>query len=287
MSRIACVKGQFVPLRQAQVSMLDRGYQFADGIYEVVTLWNGRLVDEPEHLLRMERSLDALEIPMPMSARAIQIRIRELLRLHRLKNGLVYMQITRGEAMRNHLVTGIMTPVFTMCLLPARFPTLQEKTQGVRVITAPDQRWLRCDIKSIALLPNMLTRMASHRAKAKEAWQINAAGHITEGSLSNAYIVRADGVIQTHPADYAILGGIRREMVLRIAKENNMPLEEKPFTLTDVAKASEAFMSSASSFVLPITKVDEMSIGDGKVGPVTQQLMALYEAHVMAMPRVM
>lgn len=287
MSRIACVKGQFVPLRQAQVSMLDRGYQFADGIYEVVTLWNGRLVDELPHLARMERSLAALEIPMPMSARAIQIRIRELLRRHRLKNGLVYMQITRGEAMRNHLFAGEMMPVFTMCLLPARFPTVQEKSEGVRVITAPDQRWLRCDIKSIALLPNMLTRMASHRAKAKEAWQINGSGHITEGSLSNAYIVRADGVIQTHPADYAILGGIRREMVLKLAKENGLPLEEKPFTLDDVKKASEAFMSSASSFVLPITKVDDITIGNGKVGAVTQTLMALYQAHVDAIEPVM
>ncbi len=287
MSRVACVKNQFVPLRGAQVSMLDRGYQFADGIYEVVTLWNGRLVDESPHLARMERSLAALEIPMPMSVRAIQIRIRELLRRHRLKNGLVYIQITRGEAMRNHLFTGEMTPIFTMCLLPARFPTSQEKSEGVRVITAPDQRWARCDIKSIALLPNMLTRMASYRAGAKEAWQINAQGNITEGSLSNAYIVRADGVIQTHPADRSILGGIRREMVLKLAKQHGMALIEKPFTLDDVKRATEAFMSSASSFVLPITTVDDITIGNGAVGHVTEKLMTLYEAQVLAIPRVM
>lgn len=287
MSRIYVVGGQFTPSQHARVAMEDRGYQFADGIYEVISLYDGILIDEEPHLNRLERSLREMNIPMPMSRRALQLRIRELIRRNRRRNGLVYMQVTRGVATRGHVFGAGLKPVLTMSFMVAKFATDAEKQKGVDVILTPDLRWARCDIKSIALLPNVISRMEAQKAKAKEAWQVNAKGQVTEGSLSNAYIVNAAGEVITHPAGPEILGGVRREMLLKLAKENgSVTIIERAFTPEEARAATEAFMTSASTFVLPITSIDGKPVGNGKPGPVTQRLMELYDAHISAQEQV-
>lgn len=278
MSRVAYVNGQYVPLSHATVSMMDRGYLFADGVYEVVALYRGALLDEAGHLDRLERSLAELSIPMPMTRRALELAIRELMRQHpQQKNGLIYMQVTRGEGVRNHLYAPNMKPALAMALLAAKYPTAAERDKGGKVITAPDMRWARCDIKSTALLPNIMTRNHGATLGAKEVWQLNRDGQVTEGSYSNAYIVDARGTVRTHPKSHAILGGITRDTVLRLARETGIAVVEEPFTPADIAKASEAFMSSASSFVFPITQVDAVTL---PVGPITRRLMGLYDAYI-------
>lgn len=286
MSRIYMANGHFIPAKDARVAMEDRGYQFADGIYEVVSLYDGVLIDETPHLNRLERSLFEMKIPMPMSRRALQLRIRELIRLNRKRSGLIYMQVTRGVAPRGHVFGSGMQPVLTMAFMPARFATDMEKQKGVAVILTPDLRWARCDIKSIALLPNVLSRMEAHHAKAKEAWQVNAQGVITEGSLSNAYIVNDHSEVITHPSGPAILGGVRREILLELAKLNDITITERAFTPDEARSATEAFMTSASTFVLPITTLDGAPVGNGKPGPITQKLMALYDQHIATQERV-
>lgn len=287
MSRIYQVAGQFVPAQHAMVAMEDRGYQFADGIYEVISLYDGILIDEEPHLNRLERSLREMEIPMPMSRAALKVRIRELVRRNRKRFGLIYMQVTRGVATRGHVYGGHMKPVLTMAFMPAKFATQAEKENGVGVILTPDLRWARCDIKSIALLPNVISRMKAQHAKAKEAWQVNAKGLVTEGSLSNAYIVNDAGEVITHPAGPEILGGVRREMLLKLAKENGgITICERAFTPQEAKAATEAFITSASTFVLPVTAIDGAPVGNGKPGPVTQRLMALYDAHLHAQEQV-
>lgn len=283
MSRIAYVDGWFVPMRDAAVAMEDRGYQFADGVYEVIALYQNRLLDGPQHLGRLERSLAELNIPMPMRLTALTCVMDELLRRNKRQNGLIYIQVTRGVAMRNHVAKKHMKPVLTMSLNPAKYPSKHELMQGVRVITVADQRWTRCDVKSIALLPNVMARMQAQDAGAKEAWQINAQGLITEGSLSNAYIVR-DGAIITHPVNERILGGITRQTVLRLAMERQIPIKEEAFTLADARDADEAFISGASSFVLPVTRIDEHTIADGKPGALTQKLIQAYDEHILTQP---
>ncbi len=279
MSRIVYVNGRYVPASQAMVAMEDRGYQFADGIYEAIASINGALIDIELHLDRLERSLQQLEIPMPLSRAALVMKMRELMRRNQRNHGVVYLQITRGVAPRNHIFSDSMIPVLTMALMPPKFRNDTERDEGVRVITAPDIRWTRCDIKAIALLPNMLTRMQSYRAGAKETWQMRD-GVVTEGALSNAYIVDKDGVLRTHPATQAILGGVRRHMTLQLARANGIKVSEEAFTLDDIRDAREAFITSCSAFITPVTQVDEQVIGNGAVGTITSQLVALFDAHV-------
>ena len=281
--RYAYVSGQFVAHKHAVVAMEDRGYQFADGVYEVIPLYQNRLIDGGLHLDRLERSLKELSIPMPLSRRAMEIAVDELLRRNSRANGLVYMQVTRGVAPRNHIAKPGIQSVLTMSLNPAKYPTPHDLEHGVKVITARDERWKRCDIKSIALLPNTLARMQAQQAKAREAWLIGEDGTITEGSLSNAYLIKG-GTIFTHPANEKILGGITRDIVIKLAKDNGLPLKEEPFHPNDITNADEAFISGASSFVLPVTQVDEITIGTGKAGPIAKQLMAAYIAHIQTQP---
>lgn len=279
MSRIAYVNGAFVPAGQAVVSMEDRGYQFADGIYEAIAVIDGVFIDGEMHLDRLERSLGELGIGMPRSREAMKLIFREMLRRNRQESGVLYLQVTRGAARRNHIYSDSMKPVLTISLLPAKFRTQKEKDFGAKVITQPDIRWGRCDIKSIALLPNMLARVASYKAGAKESWLVRG-DVVTEGSMSNAYIVDASGAIRTHPANQSILGGVRRRVTLRLAREMQIKVIEEPFTLADVRNAKEAFMTSCSSFVTPITQVDGMTIGDGTPGPVTQRLMEAFDDYL-------
>lgn len=278
MARIAYVNGKYLPSHLATVAMEDRGYQFADGVYEVSAFINNRLLDEDKHLDRLERSLEKLEIPMPMARSALKVKIRELMRLSEKTYGLIYLQITRGAAPRNHLWKDTMKPVLTMCVLPAKFPTAALREKGCAVMTAPDERWGRCDIKSIALLPNILARKKADKPELRETWLIKN-GVITEGSSTNAFIVAGNKII-THPADNQILGGVTRDVLLKLAAEHQIPVEERGFTPAEMSKATEAFITSTSNFVMPVTIIDGKAVGDGKVGAITKRLMEIYDAHL-------
>tara|TARA_B100001123_G_C15149661_1_gene962999 strand:- start:238 stop:1113 length:876 start_codon:yes stop_codon:yes gene_type:complete len=283
MSRIAYVNGQYIPLNRAQVSLQDRGYHFADGVYEVIALYQNKLLDAEGHLARLERSCGELAIAMPCSRNALMVHIRELIRRNHAQNGLIYMQVTRGVAPRKHLWKGVLTPSFSMVVYPAFYPTETALNTGVKVITTTDQRWGRCDIKTIGLLPNVLAKLKAQEAGVYEAWQINTKGEVTEGSLSNSYIVKGD-VIYTHPKDNHILGGITRDTTLRLAQERQLRVEERAFSLDDIREADEAFLTSASSFVMPVVQVDDIPIGDGKVGSVTRKLIEAYYDDIASQP---
>ncbi len=280
MSRISYVNGAYMPHAYAHVPIEDRGYQFSDGIYEVVAYYNQRMLDAAPHLDRMERSLSELNIPMPMARRAFELVLQELMRRNRRRNGLLYIQITRGvAAKRDHAMSGDMMPMVTLSVLPAKIPPAWMREDGCKVVTAPDQRWTRCDIKSISLLANILAKKVSANAGVRETWQLLEDGTVTEGSLSNSYIVK-DGVIRTHPTTHAILGGVTRSVTLELARNAGIAVDETPFTLEDIKTADEAFLTSATSNVLPVVQVDDMVVGSGKPGAVTQQLMTLFDAHI-------
>lgn len=277
--RTAYVNGEYVPYHKAQVAMEDRGYQFADGIYEVIVFFGRRLLDEALHLKRLERSLGELGIAMPMSKGVLSLIIRELMGRNPYKNGLIYMQVTRGVAPRNHLFSPKLTPVLTMAVMPLKSPTAAMLEKGVSAISQPDLRWGRCDIKSIGLLANSLAKNAAAREKAYEALLVDEHGMVTEGSATNAYMVK-DGMIYTHPADNEILGGVRRTVLQRLCEETQMPFREVAFSLEEAKHADELFITSASSNVLPITTLDGQKISSGLPGPVTNRLIELYRDHV-------
>lgn len=280
MARISYVNGRYLPSHLARVAMEDRGYQFADGVYEVAAFINGRLLDEARHLDRLERSLAALAIPMPMTRRALTLKLYELMRRSHQQHGLLYLQITRGAAPRNHLWPEAIRPVLTMSVFPAKFPSPALRAKGCAVITAADERWARCDIKSISLLPNVLARKKSAMPELRETWLVNAEGRITEGSSTNAFLVTKQGKIITHPADHHILGGVTRDVVLELARHHQILVEERGFTPAELAEAAEAFLTSTSNFVLPVVAVDGRPIGNGAPGAVTRRLMALYDDHI-------
>lgn len=278
MTRIAYVDGQFVAHTQASVPMEDRGHQFADGIYEVIELREARLIDATRHWQRLEASLAGLGIPLPMSMASLQAVVAELLRRNGRRNGLLYVQVTRGAAKRDHLYAVDLQPRLTMSLLPAKPPSAVAVEKGVSVITLPDQRWGRCDIKSIALLPNIMARQESANQGAREAWLVNAAGVITEGSASNSFIVNEAGELQTHPLGTQILPGIVRARVLEMARAAQIVVRETPFTPDDVSRAREAFLTSTSAHVLPVVRIDGRAIGNGAPGRLTMQLYRQYDA---------
>ncbi len=282
MARYAYVNGRYVPHGDAAVHIEDRGYQFADGVYEVVPILHGRMVDEDPHLDRLDYSLRELRIAPPMSRRSLKLVLRELLRRNGLKNGLLYMQVTRGVAPRDHKFPKDATPalvVTTKTMKPTPAPLVEG---GVRVISVPDIRWQRCDIKSISLLPNILAKQQAVEAGAFEAWQVDGEGMVTEGTSTNAWIVTGDGVLVTRKADAAILNGITRQAVIRITNSAGVAFEERPFSLAEAKAAREAFLTSSSGHVLPITRIDDRAIGDGKPGEVTVRLRRAYLDHIAA-----
>ena len=253
MSRIAYVNGRYLPSRAALVHVEDRGYQFADGVYEVCQVRSGRMVDERRHMDRLQRSLDALRIPMPMSRVALDLVLRETIRRNRVRSGIVYLQITRGVARRDHGFPP-----------PGTAPSI--------VITMPDTRWARVDIKSISLLPNVLAKQAAREQGAKEAWLVDQDGRVTEGSSSNAWIITRDNLLVTRPADIGILRGITRAVLIEAIKTKGLRLEERAFTVEEAYAAREAFITGASQIVMPVVRIDGRSIGDGRPGPVTRAL---------------
>jgi D-alanine transaminase len=281
MSRIAYVNGRYLPRRDAMVHVEDRGYQFADGVYEVCEVRAGRMVDERRHMDRLRRSLDELRIPMPMSLAALDIVMRETIRRNRVRNGIVYLQITRGVARRDH---GFPPPgtIPSIVVTARNLDTAgNERTalEGIPVVTLPDTRWARVDIKSISLLPNVLAKQAARDQGAKEAWLVDREGRVTEGSSSNAWIVTADGRVVTRPAEIGILRGITRTVLIEALKARSLALEERPFTVEEAYAAREAFITGASQIVMPVVRIDGRPVGDGKPGPLATALRKDFHKH--------
>jgi len=282
MSKIAYVNGRYVRQPEAAVNIEDRGYQFGDGIYEVVHLYDGRYVDEDLHLDRLERSLREIRLAMPMSRAALRMVLHEVASRNRVTEGLLYMQVTRGVARRDHpFPTKPVPPALVVTVKRiAPYPTDVDKWQA-SAITLPDLRWARRDIKSVNLLPNCLARQAAREQGAIEAILFDeATGIVSEGAATNFWIVDEHGAIRTHHLGPVILPGCTRAALLAELTKAGIPYDETPYTLDDLRKAKEAFITSATSFVRPITKVDGKPVGDGKVGPVVRRLFDLFARHV-------
>ena len=269
MPRIAYVNGRYVAHGAASVHVEDRGYQLADGVYEVCAVSDGRLLDERRHMERLGRSLGELRIRWPMTPAALGVVLREVVRRNRLGEGLVYLQVTRGVAPRDHafpapaVAPGI---VVTARAMPVE-PRDRRAGEGVAVITIPDNRWARVDIKSISLLPNVLAKQAAREAGAFDAWFVDGKGFVTEGASTNAWIVTAKGAIVTRPADHGILRGITRSILVDLAGRDRLRLEERPFSVKEAISAREAFLTSATAAVTPIVKIDGHAVGNGRPGP--------------------
>ncbi len=274
MSRIAYVNGRYIPLRHAAVHIEDRGYQFSDGVYEVCEVRAGRLVDERRHLGRLAYSLKELRIAEPMAMSALGVVLREVVRRNRVRWGIVYLQVTRGVARRDHAFPPAGTR--PSLVITARNLDLANAehiaAEGVAVITVPDNRWERVDIKSVSLLPNVLAKQAAREAGAREAWFVDKQGRVTEGSSSNAWIVTRDGKVVTHQVGHDILRGITRTVLVDVIAAQGLTLEERAFTVEEAYAAREAFLTSASQIVLPVVCIDGRPIGNGAPGLIATAL---------------
>lgn len=278
MSRIAYVNGQYQNMRDASVNIEDRGYQFADGVYEVCELRGGRIVDMDRHMTRLERSLRELRIAMPMPLAALQVVLREVVRRNRIGYGIVYLQITRGVARRDH---GFPSPaVKPSVVVTARSLNLEKNqaaaARGIAVITVPENRWPRVDIKSVSLLPNVLARQEARDKGAYEAWYVGPDGFVTEGASCNAWIVTEEGRVVTRSADRGILAGITRAVLIDCLAALQLKLEERPFTAEEAGRATEAFVTSSSQLVMPVIAIDGTRIGTGKPGQIAKRLREEY-----------
>ncbi|WP_431285406.1 D-amino-acid transaminase [Humitalea sp. 24SJ18S-53] len=282
MSRIAYVNGQYLPQRHASVNIEDRGYQFGDGIYEVVHLHAGRFIDADLHMARLERSVREIQLPMPMARAALERVLAEVARRNRVTEGLLYMQVTRGVSRRDHAFPKIPVPpalVITVRRIPP-YPRDVTAWTG-SVITAPDLRWERRDIKSINLLPNVLARQAAREQGAIEAVLYDEANMVTEGAATSFWIVDEHGTIRVPKLDHVILPGCTRAALVAELAAEGIAYEQRAFSLEEMRRAREAFITSATSFVKPITKIDGKPVGDGQVGPVVRRLFAIFARHVL------
>ena len=281
MPRVAYVNGRFVRHAEACVHIEDRGYQLADGVYEVWAVMDGRLADPQGHFARLERSLGELRIPAPMSTAALAMVLREVVRRNRVGEGLLYLQVTRGVAPRDHAFPARPTkPGIVITTKPVDAKAAEARAaRGVAVITTPETRWARCDIKTIALLPNVLAKQAARERGAGEAWFVDDLGLVTEGASSNAWIVDKDGVLRTRDLNANILRGITRHSLLDIIAAEGLAFAEAPFTPEEAKAAREAFITGAGTLVMPVVRIDDAPIGDGRPGPVATRLRALYVGH--------
>lgn len=273
--RTCWLNGAFLPEDQAHVSIFDRGVLFGDGVYEVAAVVNGRLLDADRHLTRLERSQRELQLPAPRSRAEWLPIMQELATVNGIDEGLVYLQVTRGAAERDFAFPTAPTPTAFAFARPKRL-TDDPNASGIRVHVVPDLRWQRCDIKSVAMLAQVLAKQAARQVGAFEA-MMHEDGLVTEGGSSNLWIVR-DGVAYTRPLSHDILAGITRDVVLELAREAGIPVQERAFTVEQACAADECFLSSATSFVLPITRIDDATVGSGAPGPVTQRLREGYVA---------
>jgi len=280
MSRIAYVNGRYLPFRDAKVHVEDRGYQFADAVYEVCEVRGGRLVDERRHIGRLLRSLGEIRIRMPMSPAALGVVLRETVARNRIGYGLVYQQIGRGVARRDHAFPNP-EPEPSVVVTARRLDLVRNEAlakSGIAVVSTPDNRWGRVDIKTVGLLPNVLARQAAIEQGARDVWFVTADGLVTEASSANAWIVTAAGKLITRHADHAILRGITRTVALDVIKAQKLAVEERAFTLDEAYAAQEAFITSATQIVLAVVRIDGRIIGDGKPGPVATALRAAFHS---------
>ena len=281
MSRIAYVNGRYLPDADAKVSIEDRGFQFADGVYEVCEVRGGLLVDERRHMARLDRSLSELRITRPMAQAALAVVLRETVRRNRVRDGIVYLQITRGVARRDFAFPPADTKPSVIVTARSNDPVRLEQlaAEGIAVVTVPDIRWQRVDIKSVALLPNVLAKQTARDRGAREAWLVDAQGRVTEGASSNAWIVSRDGKLITHPLGRDILPGITRSVVLEVIGAQGLALEERAFTVEEAYAAREAFVTSASQIVLPVVSIDGRPVGNGAPGLIAMALRRDYHRH--------
>lgn len=284
MSRIAYVNGQYVPHGDAMVHVEDRGYQFADGIYEVCAILNGRLLDEDAHLDRLDRSLSEIRIQPPMTRAALKVVMKQVVARNRIRNGMLYIQVTRGVARRDHpFPTASVRPAIVMTCKPLDYNKVIERAkEGIKIVSRPDLRWARRDVKSIALLPNILAKQSARDAGAYEAWLVDDEGFVTEGSSTNTWIVTQDGCVVTRALGPEILPGITRMMLLEVIKNLGLTLEERSFTIDEAKSAREAFISSSTAFALPVIEIDDCVIGNGVPGLTCQEIIKAYWIKVMA-----
>lgn len=278
MSRFAYVNGRFVRHGDAVVHIEDRGYQLADGVYEVWAVFDGKLADCTGHFARLWRSLDELRIAHPMGQAALTCVLREAIRRNRVRDGLVYLQVTRGVARRDHAFPEpAPRPAVVITAKSVDRASAEAKAaKGASVITLPENRWGRCDIKSVGLLPNALAKQAARERGAVEAWFVDDMGLVTEGASSNAWIVDAEGRLRTRDTQANILRGVTRTTLMEVIAAKGLPVSEQPFTVEEAKAAREAFITGAGTLVLPIISVDGTPVGDGKPGPLATELRRLY-----------
>ena len=272
---IAYLNGSFLPIEQARVSVLDRGFLFADGIYEVAAVIDGKLVDSASHLARLERSTGAIGIALPLSLAEIEAAQKELVARNGLSEGLVYLQITRGaDATRDFLPSPDIRPTLVMFAQAKHFLDVPAARDGIAVATMPDLRWARRDIKSVGLLAQAMAKRVAAEAGAQEAWMVED-GFVTEGASSTAFIVTEDGVV-TRPYSQAVLAGCTGAALTALAEESGIGIIRRPFTVAEALAAKEAFITSASTLCQSVVRIDGQEIGGGKPGPIAMRLRALY-----------
>lgn len=275
MSRIVYVNGSYVPEEEAKVSIFDRGYLMADGVYEVTSVLDGRLVDFAGHMARLRRSLSELRMASPATDEELLAIHRELVARNGLREGLVYLQVTRGTHDRDFVWPEGLTPNLVMFTQQKHLEDAEGPKRGIRVISRPDLRWKRRDIKTIQLLYPSLAKMEAKAAGKDDAWLVED-GYVTEGTSNNAYIITRDEVIVTRNLSTNLLHGITRASVLALARETGMKVEERPFTIAEAQAAAEAFITAASTFVCPVIEIDGVPVGDGRPGPRVRRLREMY-----------
>jgi D-alanine transaminase len=274
--------GRYVPRPQAVTSVEDRGLLFADGVYEVIHVRGGKLVDATRHYERLQRSAAEIRLPAFMSITTLDMIIKRLIRLNSLRFGQIYLHITRGAARRDFPFPKAATPnvlIIPYAMKPVAKALLEK---GVKVVTVPDRRWKRCDIKSIALLPAVLAKQEAKDKGGFEAWQYDEDGFITEGASTNAWILTQENVFVTHPTSPKILAGITRQKLMELLAEQGVRYEERPFTVHEAKAAKEAFLCSTTTYLIPIVQIDDTLINDGKVGSLAKTLRDAYDAFAQA-----
>lgn len=285
MADIAYVNGRYLPLAKAGVSIQDRGFQFGDGIYEVLYVYRGAITDGALHMARLARSLTEIGLTTPVAPTALPLIIREVIRRNRITTGLVYIQVTRGVARRDHAFpTPAPHPSLIITARAKPEPPSDIRLWTASAISMPDERWARCDIKSINLLPNVLARQAARQAGAYETILYDADGNVTEGAASTIWAVTADGVLRTRALDHHILPGCTRAALINHLQAQKLTFAESPIPHANLSSAREIFLTSATSFVKPITTLDGSPVGDGMPGPVTSALFALYVGQIRQRP---
>lgn len=274
MPRIAYVNGAYVPHAEAAIHVEDRGYQFADGVYEVCEVRHGFIVDLTRHLDRLDRSLRELRIGWPMSRAALTLVIREVLRRNRVRNGLFYLQVTRGVARRDHVFPASDTPpsIVVTAKRTDAAAIARKNAEGIAAITVPENRWDRVDIKTVGLLPNVLARQQAKELGAQEAIFVDADGTVKEGAATNVWIVDANGTLRTRPAEHGILRGVTRTTLMDVARPLGLEVEERAFSVEEMLAAREVFVTAATGICFPVVAIDGKTIGNGHPGSIAQNI---------------